>query len=144
MPLTTLAAKDVSEMLLARTGEALLSGDFDSFVTCFSVPYALETFQEQRTLTSHAAFRETFDAVRNHLTQQRVTLMARHCVSAEFRSQDEIAATHETRLISDGILIQDPYPALSVLERGADGAWRIISTSYMILDSVALNNALNG
>ena len=59
-------------------------------------------------------------------------LMARHCVVAQFRNPDEVGATHETRLISDGLLIEEPFPTLSVLVRDAAGVWKIRSSSYYL------------
>jgi len=137
-----LTAKDVSEMLLARTGDAMMDGDFGTFFDCFCLPYELETVDGARSLQTAEDMRATFTAVRAHLTKNRVTLMARHCVSADFRTADEVAATHETRLISKDILVQAPFPAFSVLRRQPSGAWKIASTSYMIADSDELNAAL--
>ncbi|WP_299769721.1 hypothetical protein [uncultured Tateyamaria sp.] len=119
-----------------------MSGDFESFAQCFSFPYDLETLEGQRQIHTRADLKTTFDAVHAHLVKHQVTIMARHCVSASFRSDNEVAATHETRLLSRGILVQQPYPAFSLLKRGADGEWRITCTSYVIVDSAELNGAL--
>ncbi|MEM8655437.1 MAG: hypothetical protein AAGF36_11885 [Pseudomonadota bacterium] len=137
------SAADISDHLLTQTGDALMSDDFDGFASRFCLPYTLETLEGQRILETRADMKTTFDAVRAHLVKHQVTLMARHCVSASFRSPDEVAATHETRLISRNILVQDPYPAFSLLNRQADGKWKITYTSYVIIDSADLNSALN-
>ncbi|MEL6465091.1 MAG: hypothetical protein AAFQ58_09000 [Pseudomonadota bacterium] len=136
-------AADISEHLLAQTGDAMMSDDFDSFATRFFLPYTIETVDGQRAITTRADLKTTFIAVRAHLVKHQVTLMARHCVSASFRGPDEVAATHETRLISRDILVQDPYPAFSVLKRQDSGDWQITYTSYVIIDSAELNGALN-
>ncbi|MEO0401153.1 MAG: hypothetical protein AAF214_02145 [Pseudomonadota bacterium] len=135
-------ADDVAEYLLERTGNALLAGNFDEFSDCFRLPYELETLEGFRTLATPGDMQTTFDAVRGHLVQKQVTLMARHCVSASYRSINEVASTHETRLISRGVLIQQPYPTFSILRRCDDGQWRITSSSYVIVDSEPLNQAL--
>ncbi|WP_229801329.1 hypothetical protein [Tateyamaria omphalii] len=119
-----------------------MSGDFDSFARCFSLPYELETIDGKRQITTREQLKVTFDAVHGHLMKQQVTMMARHCVSASFRSDNEVAATHETRLLSRDILVQQPYPAFSLLKRGTDREWRITFTSYVIVDSSDLNGAL--
>lgn len=140
-----LTAFDVSEMLLARTGDALLAGDFDAFSPCFQIPYELETVDGRRQVSTRDALKATFDAVHAHMVKLRVAIMARHCVSASFRADDEVAATHETRLIDhSGIIVQDPYPAFSILRKQEGGDWMIVSTSYVIVDSDGLNDALNG
>lgn len=138
-----LTAQDVSEHLLARTGDAMLAGDFDTFATCFHLPYEVETLEGRRLIETRDSLRLTFDNVHAHLVKQQVTIMARHCVSASFRGPDEVAATHETRLISRDILVQEPFPAFSILRKQKDNAWRITHTSYVILDSSDLNAALN-
>ena len=138
-----LTAQDISEHLLERTGEAMLAGDFDSFAACFALPYEVETVDGNRLIETRDSLHLTFDNVHAHLLKQQVTLMARHCVSASFRGPDEVAATHETRLISRDILVQEPYPAFSILRKQADDAWRITYTSYVIVDSSDLNAALN-
>ncbi|WP_299593030.1 hypothetical protein [uncultured Tateyamaria sp.] len=119
-----------------------MAGDFDSFARCFSLPYDLETLEGQRQIRSRTDLKATFDAVHAHLVKQQVTMMARHCVSASFRGENEVAATHETRLLSRDILVQQPYPAFSLLKRHDDGQWKITSTSYVIVDSAELNDAL--
>ncbi|WP_147111510.1 hypothetical protein [Tateyamaria sp. syn59] len=139
---TTASPSDISETLLAKTGDALLSGAFETFAACFSLPYTVETVNGQNVIGSRNSLRTTFDAVHGHLVKQQVTMMARHCVSASFRSPDEVAATHETRLISRDILVQEPYPAFSLIKRQPDGSWKVHFTSYVIVDSTELNNAL--
>ncbi|MBV7409038.1 hypothetical protein KJP29_08595 [Maritimibacter sp. DP1N21-5] len=134
---------EISETLLERTGDALLSHDFDSFADCFFIPYGIETVNGKRTIGSRENLNLTFDAVHAHLLKQQVTIMARHCVSASFRSPNEVAATHETRLISRDILVQDPYPAFSLIKRQPNGVWKVAFTSYVIVDSADLNNALH-
>lgn len=133
---------EVSECLLTRTGDALMQGDFDAFVQCFIIPYEMETVDGSRKIETLSSFRSTFDAVHAHLIKQRVTIMARHCVSASYRGANEVAATHETRLISHDILVQEPYPAFSIIRRTEGDTWKIAFTSYVIMDSEDLNNAL--
>ena len=141
---TATSASDVSEMLLARTGDAMLSNDFEAFEPCLLLPYEIETLEGQRKIETRASLRLTFDAVHAHLIRQRVTMMAINCVSASFRTPNEVIATHETRLISGDIMVQKPYPALSVLVRQSEDApWRITQTSYVIVDSSDLNKALH-
>ncbi|WP_299614939.1 hypothetical protein [uncultured Tateyamaria sp.] len=143
MPDELSTPKDVSEYLLARTGEAMMRGDFTAFARCFSLPYEMETVDGRRRIETRSSLRLTFDAVHAHLVKQQVTLMARHCVSASFRGADEVVATHETRLISRDILVQEPYPAFSILRRSKTEDWKIAFTSYVIMDSAELNSALN-
>ncbi|MEO0503642.1 MAG: hypothetical protein AAFZ14_09970 [Pseudomonadota bacterium] len=114
------------------TGQALMSGDVQGFLDVLTFPYDLETASGTRTYEGPDEFQEVFQAVHGHFQQMRVTLLARHCVVAQFRNPDEVVATHETRLISDGLLIEEPFPTLSVLVRDAAGAWKIRSSSYYL------------
>lgn len=135
-------ASDISSALLMRTGQSIMSGAFDDFAACFALPYRVETVESARILNTTDDLRATFEGVRAHLLQKGVTLMSRHSIAAEFRGTDQIAATHETRLMRDGDLVQEPYAAFSVLKRDADDLWHIYSTSYVITDSPGLNTAL--
>lgn len=125
-------AQEVSEHLLDLTGQALMSGDTQMFLDALTFPYDLETASGTRTYEGPEQIQEVFQAVHGHFQQMRVTLLARHCVAAQFRSDDEVVATHETRLISDGLLIEEPFPTLSILVRDAAGAWKIRSSSYYV------------
>ncbi len=119
-----------------------MSDRFTDFLACFVLPYHMETLESSRLISTAPGMETTFQAVRAHLNKHEITLMARHCVSASFRSETEVAATHETRLISRGVMVQQPYPTFSVIRRGWDKRWRISSSSYVIVDSDPLNAAL--
>lgn len=138
----TQSAHEISEHLLERTGNAIMSDRFPDFLACFVLPYHLETLESSQLISTAPDMEATFRAVRAHLTTHSITLMARHCVSASFRSETEVAATHETRLISRGVLVQQPYPTFSLIRRGWDKKWRIAHSSYVIVDSDPLNAAL--
>ncbi len=136
-------AQEVSEHLLDLTGHALMSGDMRTFLDALSFPYELETESGKRLYHAADEIEDVFHAVHDHLKQMRVTILARHCVAAEFRTPDEVIATHETRLISDGLLIEDPFPTLSVLVRGADGDWKIRASSYDVPADSIYRSALS-
>lgn len=108
-----------------------MSGDFDGFHPCFLFPFELETEGGKRLLKIPEDARPIFNGIHTQLLQMRVTIFARNSVSASFRSNDEIAGTHETRMISNGLLIEEPFPALSILQRQMDGNWKIRSASYL-------------
>ncbi|WP_300033833.1 hypothetical protein [uncultured Roseobacter sp.] len=136
-------AKDVSEHLLELTGGALMAGDFELFLTCFQLPYRLETFEGNRVLNTSEDLRVVFDAVRAHYNKCGVTQMFRHCVEARFRDPATIAATHETRLISGTVITQEPFAVYSILEHTGE-KWVITSSSYAIGDREDHNSALLG
>ena len=136
-------AHQVSEHLLELTGHALMNGDLDAFCTAMTFPYELETGNGKRLYHSPKEFADVFQAVHTHLKQMRVTMLVRHCVAAEFRDPDQVVATHETRLISDGLLIEEPFPTLSVIVRGDNNAWKLRTSSYSVPDDSLYSSALD-
>lgn len=136
-------AQEVSEHLLDLTGRALMNGDVVVFSEAFGFPFELETESGKRLYNHAHEIHGIFQALHDHLRQMRVTMLARHCVAAQFRTPDEVVATHETRLISDGLLIEDPFPTLSVIVRDETDAWRIRSSSYYVPDNSIYRSALD-
>jgi len=137
------AARQISEDLLERSGASLVQGDFETFADCFLLPQDMETFEGRRSIETRDQMREIFEAVRQFHQRSGVTELVRHCVEAEFRTEDIVEATHESRLVAGERLIQRPYPVFSVLKR-VDGVWRVASSQYAIVDAPGLNQALIG
>ena len=131
---TDLSATAICATIIENTGIAIVSGDYEAFARHFVLPFQLETLDELRICKEESEFRSIFDAVHNRLTKQRVTLMARNCIAAEFRGPNTIIATHETRLISHNQLIEDPFPVMSIFERQPDAEWRSNAASYCVQD----------
>lgn len=136
------SAKATCEPIIEDTGTAVVSGDYETFASHFLLPFTLETMQGVRTCVQEDEFRAIFDAVHAHLTQMRVTLMARNCVAAEYRDSDTIVATHETRLISHGQLIEDPFPVMSIFVRQEDDSWKSRAASYYVPEGSLYQSAL--
>ena len=142
-PAAFTSARDVSEYLLARTGQAYATGDFDLFASCFALPQWMETFEGRRLVATTDDLRQLFDAVRAHFCRLGVTDLVRHCVVAEFRDPDTIEATHESRLLAGTRLVQPPYPCFSVLKR-TEAGWQVAGGQYAIQDALAHSAALTG
>ena len=140
---TSLSAKDISEDLLKRSGDALFNGDFAGFADCFALPQEMETFDGRRLIASESDLRAVFDGVRGYFRSIGVTLLERRCVAARFASDTRVEATHISRLISGATITQTPYPVFSVIERGEHG-WRVTHGKYAIADAPAHTRALSG
>ena len=125
---------EISNELLATTGEALVGGDFDSFSACFELPQDLETFEGQRRLETRDDLRALFTSIQAFFRSLGVTLLERHCVEAKYRDPETIAATHQSRLMAGSVLLRAPYPAFSILKR-RDGVWRVAFSQYAISDA---------
>lgn len=131
----------ISQRLLEITGAFMMAGDFERFADNFDLPQHMETFEGQRLVTTREEFRVIFDAVRTYYQVNGVTHLVRHCISAEFKSEDCISATHETRVLNGVRLVQKPFPAYSTLLR-IDGRWKVKSCIYAIEDAPDHNRAL--
>ena len=141
MPSTQSTAREISEDLLCRTGQALMNGDFAQFMQCFALPQEMDTLDGRRMISSEQGMQEMFDGVRAYFSEKGVTELARVCVEASFLSPDTIATTHKSRLLNGVTLIQDPYPAYAIVKQmGAQ--WKITFSQYAILDEPEHNQAL--
>ncbi|MDJ0823821.1 MAG: hypothetical protein QNJ09_18690 [Paracoccaceae bacterium] len=125
---------EISDYLLRKTGEAFISGDFDSFAECFELPQDIETFEGQRHLETLEDLRSLFTSLQGYFRSLGVTSLERHCIEAKYRDPDTIAATHQSRLMTGSVLLRAPYPAFSVLKR-RDGVWRVAFSQYAISDA---------
>ncbi len=134
-------AREVSEALLERSRRALIENDFEAFLQCFALPAELETFEGRRWLKTDEHVRTLFDAIRYHHRKTGVTDAVQHVVEAVFKDPETVVATHETRLLSNNVLTQKPYPVFSLLVDGAQG-WKVKSMTFAIEDQPDHNKAL--
>ncbi len=133
--------KDICEDMLARTGAAIMSGDFHSFLSCFHLPQKMETFSGYRMIETADDLRAVFDGVRKYMRDKGITRMVRRNINANFQDADTIVAMHETRMLRGTFLAQPTYPSFSVLRR-MNGVWKLTDTIYAIKDSAEHEAAL--
>lgn len=126
-----LSAKEISKIFLERTGSAAFSNDFETFSKCFHLPQEIGSFEGLRTIETLDELREVFDGTRSYIRQMGITQTIRHCIEANFRDVDTIAATHETRLLIGQTMAQPPYVAFSILKKFSDG-WKITFSQYAV------------
>ncbi len=139
---THCSACEIAEDLLARTGEAMDRGDFDTFERCFSRPVVMVTLDEKLLLQTRADVRRTFDAVRDFRRVNGVVKALRESISAEFLDEGNIATTHVSRMVaSDNSTFGQPYVAYSLVRRFGD-AWLIHFCQYAADGLPQLNAAL--
>jgi uncharacterized protein (DUF2461 family) len=134
-------AKQVSEMLLELTGEALLSGDFRLFSLCFHLPHVIETADSKRVLKTTEDLRAVFDSVTDDYRRRHVTRLVRICEVAEFNSETKLKATHITHMMSGDQRVNDPFPCYSVLEF-IDGRWQCVSSQYAVDNKTTVGRAI--
>lgn len=139
----TAEAMAIHQDLLDRSGAAMMARDYAAFRAVFALPTVIETFEFRCVLDSEAALRDLFDRVTHHRDVGRVADIVRRCVSAGYRDADTICATHETRYILQGNILQkEPHSGFSVLQRDAAGDWRVSSSQYAVWGGNALNRAI--
>lgn len=139
----SLSPVDVSELLLQKSGEALRSGDFDSFNDCFLLPQELTTYSGRKMIETSEDLRAVFDGVREHFLMNNITDLVRYCVAAEYRDANTVVATHMSRPTSGAIMVQAPYPVYSVLVRDA-GTWKVAESHCAIENEPRHTKALSG
>lgn len=137
------AANAIASDLLERVGQALDSGDFARYASCFRLPHLVETFGGATVIATRDELREVFSNVRENLRQLQVTEHSRDVVEAQFHDPHTIHCTHETRLVTDQILVQDAIPVFTTLRR-ADGAWMFVEGRYALPDGKGPNHKVFG
>lgn len=136
-------AEDIAEDLLYRTGLAHTTGDMKAAAECFELPQLMETSSGRMLIETEDEVIRVFKNVRRYLAENDVSDIVRTVVSAEFLDPNLIGSTHVSRLMkSDGTLFRAPYPTYSILRR-TGGEWRIVSSTYAILDAPEHNSALS-
>ena len=135
-------AHAISTFVLETTAAALLSGAFDDFAACVALPYQIEVEGATVVCETREDLKKTYLNAHQHLTQLGVTLLHRDCIAVDFKDDDTIVSTHETRLLSRGLLVDDPYPAMQTLVRGDDGVWRVQSGVYWMQPNSGFKAAL--
>ncbi len=141
--MSVLTARDVAESLLEKSGAALKNGDFDSFLECFELPQDIATFDGRKTIETPEDLQEIFDGVRALYRRRNVTQIIRQCLEAEFRDENTITTTHQSRNLSGDQLVQAPVTAYSIVKK-IDGVWRISYSQYASSDDAELNETLTG
>ncbi len=135
-------AKDISEMLLELTGDALLTRNFETFAACFHLPHTLETPDHKRVLHSRRDLQNVFDNVTDDYRRKRITRLVRICEVAEFKSETRVEATHITHMMSGDQRVGDPFPNFSVLEF-IDGRWQATATQYAVDKQTTFGRAIS-
>lgn len=135
-------AQDISEMLLEKTGAALLGNDFDAFAPCFHVPHVIETPDQKTVIKTKAALQAMFARVVRDYSNRNVTDLIRICEVAEFRGPFRVEATHITHMMSGNLRVQDPFPAFSVIEY-IEERWQITSSQYAVDRNTTVGRALS-
>ena len=132
----------IADDLLQRTGSALLNSDAQVFVDCFALPQEFETAAGKIRVETQEHLTRMFETVHQKYKSIGLTGMVRHVIQAEYRDAATIAFVHETRLLRATTLLQEPFPAFSIV-RNVDGIWRVHSSSYGATEDSIAGRTLN-
>ena len=122
-------AKKIATSVLECSGSAMMRNDFSAFLGCFHIPHQIETFDGETVIRHEHELEAKFIKMRENLMKLGVTDYVRHVVAAEFQDENTISTTHETRPMSGRLLVTDPYPTYSTLQK-IDGAWKVTDSKY--------------
>lgn len=125
------SAQDISQFYLDRSAGAMMAGDFETFLSCFTIPHTIVTFEAKQVLSNLEEFREVFDRVRENNQRMGVTQMVRNCIEACFEGEDTVLATHVSRMLNGDQLVMEPYPCFSRLIRVQNG-WKVAHSEYAL------------
>ncbi|MEM9306618.1 MAG: hypothetical protein AAGA74_04920 [Pseudomonadota bacterium] len=135
-------AEEIADKLLFETGRGIMEGKYELFRSCFDLPNVIETAHCKRVVESEHDFRKTFDDVRRNYQQNGIIDAARLILSAKFLAADIVGSTHVSSLmLKNGELFRKPYPVYSIIRKRA-GLWKIVSSTYAILDWPEMNATL--
>lgn len=126
-----LAAKDVSDALLEITGEALMSGNFEAFLSVFHVPQYMATLSGPIYMETEDDMRRAFDSMHAFFTSSGVTELAREVTESRFVAPDRIESTHIASTLRNGEIVTGPYPVFSTIEK-IDGTWKVTGSEYAL------------
>ncbi len=127
------------ESFFKKTGDALVSGDFDSFAECFAIPHKMESFAGTIYVNSREDLEKLFFDVCHQLQRIGTEKIERRCLEVLEKTPEELLVTHESRYLIGDQLLQEPVIAYSrvVLE---DGVWKIADGMYAFDKDSQLSN----
>lgn len=117
---------------LDRHARATLSGDIDAMMKYSDIPCAIETMAGKVVATNRAEMRTICEALVHSIKVRQLSDMVRRCLEAEFKSDETIWATYETRFLRNGVeLAEDTYTSFMILKKRTDG-WRFSSIQLLV------------
>ena len=135
-------AEEIAEDLLYRTGRALVDGDMRWLDDCFHLPVLVETASGKQIIRTEDGVHNTMRNVRRYLAARDVVDVVRTVVDAQFVGPNLIGSTHVSSMLrSDGSTFRAPFPVFSMI-RNFEENWKIVSSTYAILDDPQHENIL--
>lgn len=137
----TQTALQITEWLLALTGDAMMADDFEAFHRHQILPQPIETFEGRKMVTTPAQMQSVFESVRAHQKRLGVTRLERRCAEAKFVGRENLEAVYTSFAYRDRTLIQQPYQSFAFL-RLVNDEWKFAYCMYGVPGESRLNDAL--
>jgi hypothetical protein len=119
----------IYQAALNLVSDAVLAGDFETYVAMIDLPYLIHTAAADILVSSREDLRSTFDALSHGLRARGVTHYERVARAADYASRDRIEGWHHTHILVDGASIAYPHVSgHSLVRRG--GAWLFSEAQY--------------
>lgn len=135
------SARDVIEVMLGRTSDAILANDFEAMHACFALPLLLVTQETELVIDSVDDHRRLFERLVEGYKSKQVTAIIRVCEVAEFISPTIIRSLHISHIMSGDQRVEDPMPTIATTELFGD-TWRITAAQYAATAHVPVGRAM--
>ncbi|GAA4223879.1 hypothetical protein J4E08_23055 [Sagittula sp. NFXS13] len=111
---------------------ATMSGDIDTMMAYSDIPCAIETLSGRVIAANTSEMRAICEALVCSINAKKLSHMVRRCFEAEFKDDDTIWATYETRFLRNGVeLAEDTYTSFIILKKRIDG-WRFSGIQLLV------------
>lgn len=134
-------ASEIVDDVLNQTGQALIDGDFETFLNHFHLPQIIETFEGRQDVKTAEDLKTLFMSVRAFHKSQEVNRLVRSCHHAEYKSEDTIEGVFDALLFRDTQLVQSMPSTFLMLTRHA-GIWKISYNMYGVTTENGFGKAL--
>lgn len=135
-------AREIIEVMLRRTSDAILTNDFAAMNACFALPLLLETKETELILTTEDEHRKLFERLVEGYVVKGVTDIIRVCEVAEFLEPNVIRSLHISHIMAGDQRVDDPMPTVATTELFEDG-WRITAAQYAASKNVPVGRAMH-
>lgn len=105
------------------------------------LPHKVSSLGPEIILQTRDDLHRLFQSIRRHLDQTGATAYLRTCISAQFTSETEIIGTHETRVMMETHVVEEPYPVKSQLCL-IDDAWWVCKSDNAIEPEKGMGRAI--
>ena len=111
-----LTAKKIFDDLLHRAQWLIRAKDFDGYKEVFDLPFGLVNLDAAHVFSTPDDLGLIFENIQHRIFCLNLTSYFAVCLDARRVDETTIVATHETRMITDNLLVGDPVPSVAVLK----------------------------